>query len=31
MAEEAKEKYDRAIERYFMEIKEMYQKQYGNN
>ena len=31
VAEEAKEKYDRAIERYFMEIKEMYQKQYGNN
>ena len=30
VAEEAKEKYDRAIERYFMEIKEMYQKQYGN-
>ena len=31
VAEEAKEKYDRAIERYFMEIKEMYQKQYGDN
>ena len=31
VAEEAKEKYDKAIERYFMEIKEMYQKQYGNN
>lgn len=31
VAEEAKEKYDRAIKRYFMEIKEMYQKQYGDN
>ena len=30
MAEEAKEKYDTAIERYFNEIREMYQKQYGN-
>lgn len=31
VAEEAKEKYDIAIERYFNEIREMYQKQYGNN
>jgi len=31
VAEEAKEKYDQAIERYFLEIKEMYQQQYGNN
>ena len=30
VAEEAKEKYDTAIERYFNEIREMYQKQYGN-
>jgi hypothetical protein len=30
VAEEAKEKYDTAIERYFNEIKELYQKQYGN-
>ena len=29
VAEEAKEKYDKAIERYFMEIKEMYQQKYG--
>ena len=31
VAEEAKEKYDIAIERYFNEIREMYQQQYGNN
>ena len=31
VAEEAKEKYDQAIERYFLEIQEMYQQQYGNN
>ena len=31
VAEEAKEKYDVAIERYFNEIREMYQQQYGNN
>ena len=31
VAEEAKEKYSKAIERYFQEIGEMYQKQYGNN
>ncbi len=31
VAEEAKEKYDTAIERYFNEIREMYQQQYGNN
>ena len=31
VAEEANQKYDEAIERYFLEIKEMYQQQYGNN
>jgi hypothetical protein len=31
VAEEANQKYDEAIERYFREIKEMYQKQYGSN
>lgn len=31
VAEEAKEKYEIAIERYFNEIREMYQQQYGNN
>lgn len=31
VAEEAKEKYDIAIERYFNEIREMYQQQYGSN
>lgn len=29
-AEEANQRYDEALERYFLEIKEMYQKQYGN-
>ena len=28
-AEEANKRYDEALERYFLEIKEMYQKQYG--
>ena len=28
-AEEANQRYDEALERYFLEIKEMYQKQYG--
>lgn len=31
VAEEAREKYDIAIERYFNEIREMYQQQYGSN
>ena len=30
VAEEANQKYDEALERYFNEIKELYQKQYGN-
>ena len=30
VAEEANQKYDKALERYFNEIKELYQKQYGN-
>ena len=29
VAEEANQKYDEALERYFNEIKELYQKQYG--
>lgn len=28
-AEEANQRYDEALERYFLEIKEIYQKQYG--
>ena len=31
VAEEANQKYDEALERYFNEIKELYKKQYGNN
>ena len=31
VAEEARKKYDIAIERYFNEIREMYQQQYGSN
>ena len=31
VAEEANQKYDDALERYFNEINELYQKQYGNN
>ena len=31
VAEEANQKYDKALERYFNEIKELYKKQYGNN
>ncbi|MBQ6769379.1 MAG: hypothetical protein IJP44_00205 [Bacteroidales bacterium] len=30
-AEEANQRYDEALERYFLEIKEMYKKQYGDN
>ena len=30
VAEEANQKYDEALERYFNEIKELYQTQYGN-
>ena len=30
VAEEANQKYDKALERYFNEIKELYQTQYGN-
>ena len=30
VAEEARETNEEAMKRYFMEIKEMYQKQYGN-
>ena len=30
VAEEANQKYDKALERYFNEIKELYKKQYGN-
>ena len=30
VAEEANQKYDEALERYFNEIKELYQLQYGN-
>lgn len=30
VAEEANQKYDKALERYFNEIKELYQRQYGN-
>ena len=30
VTEEANQKYDEALERYFNEIKELYQKQYGN-
>ena len=30
VAEEANQKYDEALERYFNEIKEIYQQQYGN-
>ena len=30
VAEEANQKYDEALERYFNEIKELYQKQYGS-
>lgn len=30
-AEEANQPYDEALERYFLEIKEMYKKQYGDN
>lgn len=29
VAEEANQKYDEALERYFNEIKELYEKQYG--
>lgn len=29
VAEEANQKYDKALERYFNEIKELYKKQYG--
>lgn len=29
-AEEANNRYDEALERYFMEIKEIYKRQYGN-
>lgn len=29
VAEEANQKYDEALERYFLEIKELYQQQYG--
>jgi len=31
VAEEARDKYDKAIKNYFNEIKEMYQQQYGSN
>lgn len=31
VAEEANQKYDEALKRYFNEINELYQKQYGNN
>jgi hypothetical protein len=30
VAEEANQKYDESLERYFNEIKELYKKQYGN-
>lgn len=30
VAEEANQKYDEALERYFNEIQEIYQQQYGN-
>ena len=30
VAEEANQKYDEALERYFNEIKELYKKQYGD-
>ena len=30
-AEDANQRYDEALERYFLEIKEIYQQQYGNN
>lgn len=30
VAEEANQKYDEALERYFNEIKELYQQKYGN-
>lgn len=30
VAEEAKQKYDEAIEQYFKEIKQMYQERYGS-
>ena len=29
-AEEANDKYDEALERFFLEIKEIYKRQYGN-